>query len=133
MNYKMLFIPAFVLLSTASCSSKEILNLKTKETIDAAIKENKKVIIDYHAEKTCGPCQQMAKILPDLAKAFPKIQFIKVDINEFDVEEIRSVPTFVMYHHQKEVKRFTGSRSKASFTNLINDTFKKCVDTKKKN
>ena len=67
MNYKMFLVPTFVLLATAYCSGKRNLNLKNQEDIDKAIKNNKMVVIDYHAEKTCGPCQQMAKILPDLA------------------------------------------------------------------
>ena len=131
MNYKMFVVPALVLLSTAACSAKEILNLASQTTIDNAINNNSKVVIDYHAEKTCGPCQQMAKILPDLAKEFSDVQFIKVDVNEFDVAEIQSVPTFVFFLNGKEIKRFSGSRTKGSFSSILNDTFG-CCDTKKK-
>ncbi|GEM_PF-339171 len=129
MNYKMFIMPAIILMSTLSCLTKDIVHLKSKKDIDNVIKNNKMVIIDYHAEKTCGPCQQVAKFLPDLAKEFPDIQFAKVDVNEFDVEDIRSVPTFVFYNEQKQVKRFTGSRSKSAFANIINDTF--CLSAKK--
>lgn len=130
MNCKMFLVPTFVLLASI-CQAKEIQNLKTQEDIDKAIKNNKMVVIDYHAEKTCGPCQQMAKILPDLATSFPDVQFVKVDVNEFDVEDVRSVPTFVFYVDQKQVKRFSGSRSKAKFIDLMNESFK-CCETKKK-
>jgi thiol-disulfide isomerase/thioredoxin len=115
-----------MLLAMATCSAKDILHLKSQKDIDAAIKNNNMVVIDYHAEKTCAPCQQMAKILPDLAKEFEKVQFIKVDVNEFDVAEIRSVPTFVFYLDGKEVKRFAGSKSKGSFINIMKESFKCC-------
>lgn len=131
MNCKMFLVPTFMLISMVACSAKEIQNLKSQADIDNAIKNNKMVVIDYHAEKTCGPCQQMAKILPGLATEFADVQFIKVDVNEFDVAEIRSVPTFVIYFNQKEVKRFSGSKSKQNFINVMNEAFK-CCDTRKK-
>jgi thioredoxin 1 len=123
MNYATRIVSAVVLMAATGCWAKEILNLNNKKDIDSAIKNNKMVIIDYHAERTCGPCQQVAKILPDLAKEFPEIQFVKVDVNEYDAKDIRSVPTFIFYKGQEQVKRITGSRSKSSFINLINDTF----------
>ena len=131
MNFKMFTVSVIMLLATVVCSAKEILHLKSQAEIDNAIKSNKMVIIDYHAEKHCGPCQQMAKILPDIAKEYTEVQLVKVDVDDFDVAEIRSVPTFVFYMDGKEVKRFAGSKSKASFINVMNETFK-CCNTNKK-
>jgi len=131
MNYKMFLVPAFMLLATAACSSKEILNLTSQDAINNAINGNTMLVIDYHAESHCAPCQQMAKILPEIANEFSTIQFAKVDVNVFDVAEIQSVPTFVFYSDKKEVKRFSGSRSKTSFTTLLNESFNCCGATRK--
>ena len=124
----MFIVPAIILMTTLSCWTKDIVYPKSKREIDNAIKNNKMVIVDYFS-KTCGPCQQVAKYLPDLAKEFPEIQFVKVDVYDVDAEDIRSVPTFIFYNEQKQVKRFTGSRSKSAFANIINDTF--CLNAKK--
>lgn len=126
MNYTKVLVPTCLFFVVALCSAKEILHLKSQAEIDKAIKDNKSLVIDYHAEKTCGPCKQMAKILPDLAKEFPGITFGKVDVAEFDVAEIRSVPTFVLFKDGKEIKRFSGSRTKVSFTALLNEYFECC-------
>ena len=59
-----------MLLAATVCSAKEIINLTSKADIDNAIKNNTMLVIDYHAESHCAPCQQMAKILPDMANEF---------------------------------------------------------------
>ena len=86
------------------------------------------VVIKY-GTKWCGPCQQMDKILPDVAKEFKDIQFAKVDLEEVKIDEIRSVPLFEFYLDQKKVTTFTGSKSKTKFIEAINDAFK-CCNTK---
>jgi predicted DsbA family dithiol-disulfide isomerase len=73
----------------------------------------------------------MAKLLPGIAKNFTEVLFVKADINNEGVgQDIQSVPTFVFYSNGKEVKRFSGSKSEASFTNILNDVFKCCDKTK---
>lgn len=131
MNYTKVLVPAFMLLASTVCSAKEIINLTSQTDINNAINGNAMLVIDYHAESHCAPCQQMAKILPEIANEFSNIQFAKVDVNVFDVAEIQSVPTFVFYSDHKEVKRFSGSRSKASFTTLLNESFSCCGTTRK--
>jgi thiol-disulfide isomerase/thioredoxin len=126
----MLIVPALILITT-SCSAKDILNAKTQADINNAIKNNKMVLVDYHAESYCAPCKQMAKILPGIAKNFTEVLFVKADINNEGIgQDILSVPTFVFFLDGKEVKRFTGSKSEAAFTNDLNNAFK-CCDKKK--
>jgi thioredoxin 1 len=127
-----MLVPAFMILATVGCSAKDIIDAKTQDAVNNAIKDNTMVVVDYHAESYCAPCKQMAKLLPEIAQEFSSIQFVKADINSEGVgADIQSVPTFVFYNGGKEVKRFTGSKSKASFSNIIKEAFK-CCDTKKK-
>lgn len=130
MNYKMFFVTSVMGLTTVACLAKDILSLNNQNAINDAIKSNEMVIIKYGA-KWCGPCNKMDAILPSLAKENTKILFVKVDIDELTVEGINSVPTFVFYFNGKEVKRFTGSKSPASFKNIINEVFV-CCDKKNK-
>lgn len=126
MNGKIL-VSALMILATVGCSAKDILHAKTQADIDKAIKNNSMVVVDYHAESYCAPCKQMAKILPDVATEFSEVLFIKADINNEGVgSDIQSVPTFIFYENGKEVKRFTGSKSKGAFTADIKAAFKCC-------
>lgn len=128
MNCKALVITAFLILTSTVGSAKELLHAKNKTDIKNAINNNKMVVIKY-GTKWCGPCQQMDKIIPDLAKEFKEIQFVKVDLEEVKIDEIQSVPFFEFYLDQKKATSFTGSKSKAKFTEIINDTYK-CCNTK---
>lgn len=70
------------------------------------------VVIDFFAT-WCGPCKHIAPKFEELAKSYPSISFLKVDVDESGdlVEQfgIRAMPTFVFLHNGSVVKTIEGA------------------------
>ncbi|KAE8210566.1 hypothetical protein CF319_g3854 [Tilletia indica] len=75
--------------------------LKSLSEFNAAIKDNKAVVIDFWAE-WCGPCKMISPIFEKLADQHgEKVKFFKVDVDAApDIGQelgIRAMPTFQLY------------------------------------
>ena len=79
------------------------------------LKSNPKVIVDFYAD-WCGPCQRIGPLVSSIATKTPGITFLKVNVD--DAEElvneykVASMPTFVAFNKEQEVKRFSGADEK---------------------
>ena len=74
------------------------------------------VMVDFWAT-WCGPCKMVAPTLNSIAETeSEKIKVAKVNVDkEQQIAQkfkIRSIPTMVIFKNGKEVKRFTGIKSK---------------------
>jgi thioredoxin 1 len=78
----------------------------------AEIPDGSLVVIDFFAP-WCGPCKRIAPVYEELAKKFPRVTFLKVDVDESeDIASkfsIESLPTFVFLQNGVEVKRIEGA------------------------
>ncbi|PIN27042.1 Hsp70-interacting protein [Handroanthus impetiginosus] len=83
--------------------------LKTK--LNAAAKTSRLAII-YFTATWCGPCRYVSPVYTILAGKYPKVVFLKVDIDEAtDVAaewNVSSVPTFFFVKNGKEVDKLVG-------------------------
>ena len=81
-------------------------------------------LVDFWAP-WCGPCKMMAPTLNEMAEAENNnflIAKVNVD-NEQQLAQkfkIRSIPTMVLFNNGKEVKRFSGVKSKKFLMNEVN-------------
>ena len=61
----------------------------------------------------CGPCQRIAPVYEQLAKEFPQVEFIKVDVDENQETaqacEVTAMPTFKVFKESKEVGMIRGA------------------------
>jgi thioredoxin 1 len=61
------------------------------------------VVLDFFAD-WCGPCQQLGAELPKIAADFPKVKFVKLDIDQnpgiANTFQVRAVP-FVQFVKKK--------------------------------
>ncbi|WOK97128.1 thioredoxin H1-like [Canna indica] len=81
--------------------------------IQLANESKKLVVIDFTAT-WCGPCRMIAPFLAELAKKFPSVIFLKVDVNELKRVamdcEIEALPTILYVKDGTIIDRTVGSR-----------------------
>ncbi|CAK7346302.1 unnamed protein product [Dovyalis caffra] len=76
-------------------------------------KESKKLIVVDFTAAWCPPCKMIAPIFAELAKKFPNVIFLKVDVDELkSVSEewkVEAMPTFIFLKDGKEVDKIVGA------------------------
>ncbi|XP_047946569.1 TPR repeat-containing thioredoxin TDX-like [Salvia hispanica] len=76
------------------------------EKLDAASKASRLSVL-YFTTTWCGPCRYVGPVFTSLAGKYPKVVFLKVDIDETrEVAaewDIRSIPTFIFVRNGEEV------------------------------
>jgi thioredoxin 1 len=75
----------------------------------------------YFTAEWCGPCKRTRPIVEDLKKEGFEFQIIDADYEQLLVErfEIKSIPTFILFKNEKEVKRISGAQTKQSLLDFI--------------
>lgn len=79
----------------------------------SAASNTSRLAILYFTATWCGPCRFISPIYTSLAEKYPKVVFLKIDIDEArDVAaswNISSVPTFFFVKNGKEVDSVVGA------------------------
>ena len=81
------------------------MKIENTSDLERILKTTKKVIIDYSA-KWCMPCKKIMPVFDTLSTNYTDIEFIKIDISEFDVD-VPSLPTFHFYNNGEFVNQLT--------------------------
>lgn len=83
--------------------------------------------IFYFTADWCHPCEKTRPIAEDLNKdsVNVKFQFIDVDLEPGFTQnfEVKSIPTFIIMEHGREIKRVTGAQTRSQLETLMNDEF----------
>lgn len=70
------------------------------------------IIVKFSTE-WCKPCREIAPKMEELAKKYPHVVFISVDIDELDdlpdAEHVKTPPTFMFYKDNEPIDGFVGA------------------------
>ncbi|GER40397.1 thioredoxin [Striga asiatica] len=76
--------------------------------------DNKKLIVVDFTASWCGPCRFIAPFFAELAKKFPNVTFLKVDVDELkSVAQdwaVEAMPTFIFLKEGKILDRVLGAK-----------------------
>jgi len=80
-------------------------------------------LVDFSAT-WCGPCRQMAPVIEDLAEKYQgRVTMVEIDINSRpDVAThymVQSIPTFILFDHGREIKRFVGVQPREALEKIL--------------
>lgn len=71
------------------------------------------IVVDF-AASWCGPCRVVAPFLADLAKKFPSVTFLKVDVDELKSVAadwaVEAMPTFIFIKEGSILDRVVGAK-----------------------
>ncbi|KAF8011083.1 hypothetical protein BT93_J1639 [Corymbia citriodora subsp. variegata] len=83
------------------------------EQIQKGSEPDKLVVVDFTAS-WCGPCRFIAPFLTELARKFPGVLFLKVDVDELKqvAQEwaVEAMPTFMFVKGGKIVDKVVGAK-----------------------
>ncbi len=100
-----------------------------KKALSAIIAQGGRVVVDFFAT-WCGPCRNLSGNIGKIAKLYPSISFVKVNVDSCDDladdYNIKQIPDLYFYNKGKQIKRQLGygSRSMLDFEQLLKDIFK---------
>lgn len=103
------------------------INELTDQNFNNKIKEGIS-LVDFWAS-WCAPCKMMVPVLNELSEEMDG----KVMIGKINVEEqkataakfgVRSIPTMIIFRNGREIKRFTGVKTKDYLVDQLNNRFR---------
>ena len=75
----------------------------------------------YFTADWCGPCKTTRPIVEEMKREGFEFQIIDADYEQLLVSrlKVKSVPTFILFKDEKEIKRITGAQTKQSLLEFI--------------
>ena len=91
----------------------------TQEAFKSLIQHGN-VVVDYYAD-WCPPCRRLGDVIKDIAKKYPDIRIVKVNIDKCTEVStgLGSIPVLVFFKDGREIKRVTGAQTKNELTKLL--------------
>jgi thioredoxin 1 len=78
-------------------------------------------VVFYFTAEWCGPCKQTRPIVEEMKREGFEFQIIDADYEQLLLSrlKVKSVPTFILFKDEKEIKRITGAQTKQSLLEFI--------------
>ena len=76
----------------------------------------------YFTASWCGPCKKISPHVETLSNEYPKVNFYKIDVDEFEdltsEASVNCMPTFLVYKNNQKVGTMEGA-DENKLTNLV--------------
>ena len=94
-----------------------------KGNLDSIIKEDRPVMVDFHA-LWCGPCKTQSPILQQVAEELgDRVKVIKIDVDQnpkiASRYQIHSVPTLMIFKNGEIKHKQVGVHTKAQLMSIL--------------
>ena len=78
-------------------------------------------VVFYFTAEWCGPCKQTRPIVEEMKREGFEFQIIDADYEQLLVSrlKVKSIPTFILFKDEKEIKRISGAQTKQSLLEFI--------------
>ena len=86
------------------------------------INNDRLIVLEFYASWS-GPCQRMKKTIKALANEYKNIDFYKMDVDRYTLDDklqIKAMPTYLFIKNSKNLEQIEGVMSKDKFIKLIN-------------
>jgi thioredoxin 1 len=120
--------PAGALEADRSAAADVQHNARTVEQVETdsfaseVLDSDRPVLVDFYAD-WCGPCQQLAPVLDDLAADTPDVKVVKVNIDDSrqlaKTYQVRSVPTLMVFKQGEMVAHHRGAANRKKVEELL--------------
>lgn len=99
-----------------------VIHVKTDEEFQELVEKFETCLVDFSAS-WCGPCRMIAPYYEQLAKQYPKMKFLKVDVDELErvaqSSNIRAMPTFIVFKHGAITNEIVRGANKDAILELV--------------
>jgi thioredoxin 1 len=99
-----------------------VINVETDEQFQELIEKYETCLVDFSAS-WCGPCRMIAPFIDQQAEKYPRIKFLKVDVDELEKvaqsANIRAMPTFIVYKNGALTNEIVRGANKDNILELI--------------
>lgn len=94
-----------------------------QDTFQHEVLDSKQIVLVELMASWCGPCKMLSPIVEEFAAENPQIKVVKVDVDEAPSlasnYNVRGVPTLIVFHNGKEVRRKVGLTNKFGIEELV--------------
>jgi thioredoxin 1 len=94
-----------------------ILSVTDVDFAEQVLDRERPVLVDFW-KPACGPCRMLAPVLEDIARTYPTLPIVKLDVEANPqvavTYAVRSLPTIKVYSDGAVVKTIIGAKSRAT-------------------
>ena len=91
------------------------------------IRKNGNIVVDFFAD-WCGPCKMLGPVLEEVAKGYPDVNFVKINVDENEALAaefgIMSIPAVFMLKDGEVVNSFLGFQQERFLKDQLDKAFK---------
>lgn len=100
----------------------KLIELTDENFEQEVLKSEEPILVDFHAEHRCPPCQAMKPILEEVAEESEKVRVGKMDVDAVEAShqfDIMGVPTFILFKNGEAIEQTSGMQAKESLLELM--------------